>query len=123
MNKGAVSAEAFDLVESAFRHKGGYKAALSEGIHAINGGMRLVFDLMTEHLKAKKKEDHIRMVFKEAVDPLDWDAKVRVMKVFMDCIGPQLPSDLRNLPPEQLALHWEEVIGNFVESFQDSRIC
>lgn len=116
MKKDAVCAEALDLVESAFSRRGGYKAALAEGKHASNGGMRLVFDLMTERLKRKRKEDYIRMVFKEALDGLDWDAKVRVMRFFMDCIVPQLPADLRNLPPEQLALHWEEVIGYFVES-------
>ena len=116
MKKEAVCAEALDLVERAFSRRGGYRAALSEGKHASNGGMRLVFDLMTEHLKLKRKEDYVRMVFKEAMDALDWDAKVRVMRFFMDCIGPRLPADLRNLPPEQLALHWEEVVGHFVES-------
>jgi len=37
MKKDAVSAEALDLIERAFERKGGYKSALSEGVHGIHG--------------------------------------------------------------------------------------
>ena len=116
MKKDAVASEAIALVERAFAQKGGYKAALAEGEHGINGGMRLVFDAMTESLKLKGKEDCISMVFKVAMDALDWDKKVRLMKVFMERIGAELPADLRDLPPERLEPHWEEIIRLFVES-------
>jgi hypothetical protein len=116
MKKDAVSSEAFDLVENAFERKGGYKSALSEGMHAVNGGMRLVFDAMTESLKLKRKEDYINMVLKTTMDALDWDSKVRLMKVFMKRIGAELPADLRDLPPDRLEPHWEEIIRYFAES-------
>jgi len=116
MKKDAVSSEAIALVERAFAQKGGYKAALSEGEHGINGGMRLVFDAMTESLKLQRKEDYISMVFKVTMDALDWDKKVRLMKVFMERIGAELPADLLDLPPKRLEPHWEEIIRLFVES-------
>lgn len=116
MKKDAVSSDAFDLVENAFSQKGGYKAALYEGVNGINGGMRLVFDAMTDRLKLDRNGKHINAVFKKTVDALDQDKEVRLMKVFMERIGPELPADLRDLPPERLVSHWDEIIRLFVES-------
>ena len=116
MNRVALSAEAIDLIKKAFEHKGGYKAALSEGKHGTNGGMRLVFDSMTEYLKQEGKEKYIARVFKDTIDPLDWDGKVSLMEEFMDRIGPELPADLRGLPAKKLASHWETILQHYAES-------
>ena len=113
--RSVLSGEAIDLVEKAFERKGGYKGALSEGKFATNGGMRLVFDAMTEHLKQEGKGKYITRVFKETIDLLDEDAQIRLMKVFMTRIGPELPADLRDLPAEKLASHWETIILHYVE--------
>lgn len=121
MKKDAVFSEALDLVEKAFSQKGGYKAALYEGAHGINGGMRQVFDAMTERLKLDRKGKYIEAVFKEAVDALDQDKEVRLMKVFMERIGAELPADLRDLQPERLVSHWDEIIRLFVESISKVR--
>jgi len=111
----ALSADAIKLVEKAFEKKGGYKAALSEGKNGTNGGMRLVFDVMTEYLKQEEKGEYITMVFKVTIDPFDWDAKVRFMEAFMERIGPELPADLRDLPAKKLADNWETIIRHYVE--------
>jgi hypothetical protein len=116
LDRAALSTEAIDLVEKAFERRGGYKAAVAEGKYGINGGMRLVFDSMTEHLKLQEKGKYIVRVFKDAMDPLDWDAKVRLMEVFRERIGPELSAELRELPAEQLASHWEEIIQCYAES-------
>ena len=116
LNRAALSTEAVDLVEKAFERRGGYKAALAEGKYGINGGMRLVLDTMTEHLKLQEKGKYIVRVFKDAMDPLDWDAKVRLMEVFRKRIGPELPAELRDLPAKQLASSWEEIIQCYAES-------
>jgi len=116
LKRSALSSEAIELVRAAFARKGGYNAALAEGKHGINGGMRLVFDAMTEHLKQEKKKKYSNMLFKVSIDPLDQDAKIKLMKVFMERIGPQLPVDMRGKSPEQLSFHWEEVIHTYSES-------
>jgi hypothetical protein len=116
LKRSALSEEAIDLVEKAFERKGGYKGALSEGKYGTNGGLRLVFDAMTESLKQEGKGKYIARVFKETSDPFDWDAKVRLMEIFMARIGPELPADLRALPPKKLASHWETIIGHYAES-------
>ena len=116
MERAAFSAEAIDLVKNAFAHKGGYEACLAEGKHGLNGGMRLVFDAMTEYLKQIEKEKYIARIFKETIDPSDWDSKVRLTEVLKKLIEPYLPADLKRLPTKQLALHWEEIIRCYVES-------
>jgi len=112
----ALSAEAVDLVKKAFERKGGYNAALSEGMHGSNGGMRLVLDVMTEYLKQQGKEKYIARLFKEIIDPLDWDAKVRLTEDFLKRIGPELPPDLQGLPPKKLASHWETILEHYAEA-------
>ena len=107
--------DAIELVEKAFKHKGGYKGALSEGKFGAHGGMRLVFDAMTEQEKQDRKAKYITAVFKETIDSFDGDAQVRLMRAFMDRIGPGLPADLRDLPAEKLAPHWETIIRHYIE--------
>jgi len=114
-NPAAISAEAINLVERAFENREGYKDALAEAIHATNGGLRNVFDAMTERLKKEQKEKYITMILKSAIDPLDWDAKVGFMQAFMERIRPDLPVDLRDLPPKRLASHWDTIVEYYAE--------
>ena len=118
MNKDAVFSDAIDRVEKAFKNEGGYNAALSEGIRGVRGGLRFVFDIMTDHLKQEKAEKIIKGAFKDAIDPEDFDAKVRLMELFIERIGLDLPSDLRDLSPKKLALHWDEIIRCYSESIE-----
>jgi hypothetical protein len=116
VDRAALSAEAVVLVEEAFERQGGYQAALAEGKHGTNGGMRLVFDAMTDHLKQRQRGKYVTRIFKDAMDPLDWNAKVRLMEVFRGRIGAELPAGLREVPAERLASHWEEMIQCYTES-------
>lgn len=109
----ALSAESIDLARRAFENKGGYKGALAEGIYSTNGGLRCVFDAMIERLKKEQKEKHIARLLKHAIDPLDWDAKVSLMKNFLERIGPELPDDLQDFPPKRIASHWETIVEHY----------
>ena len=75
----AAGAEAFALLERTFSKKGGLQAALAEAKNAINGGLRLVLDMVTEQFKREEQEKHINRVLKSALDPLDWKGKVGLM--------------------------------------------
>jgi hypothetical protein len=115
-DKNALSAEAIDLVTKAFSRKGEYNAALSEGKYATNGGLRMVFDAMTDYMKIAGWEKYITRIFKNTIDSLNWDDKVCLMEVFMKRIKSELPEDLKDLPAEKLALHWESIIKYYAES-------
>lgn len=113
----AICADAIDVVSKAFEPMGGYKAALSEGKSGTHGGMRRVFDVMTDYLKQQEMEKYLVSVFKEMVDPLDFDTQVELMEVFKDRIKPIFSDELKNLPAKQLTSHWETIIRLYVESF------
>jgi hypothetical protein len=119
VNADALLSGAIDVVERAFSRQGGYNAAVAEGIHAINGGMRLVFDTITEYLKQDAKDKWIKKVFKEVVDPLEWDAKIGLMEAFLDLIGHELPAGLRDLPPKKLTRHLESILRAHADSTSD----
>jgi hypothetical protein len=116
ITKDAISADAIGLVEEAFKSKGGYDAALAEGKYGTNGGMRFVFDIMTEFLKQREKKKHINMVFKEAIDSSDWELKIKLAGIFKNLVGRNLPAELKELPTEQLARNLEEVVAFYSES-------
>lgn len=119
MDKSALTAEAIDLVKKAFSKKGDYNAALSEGKYATNGGMRMVFDAMTDYLKINGREKYITRIFKDTIDPLNWNAKVKLMEAFMKRIKHELPDDLKDLSTKQLAHHWESIIQYYSESMSN----
>ena len=118
-NKDGVAHEAIEAVDNAFKRKGGYEAALSEGIYAINGGMRMVLDAMTEYLKESSSQKYINGVCKRILDPLDWDTKVRLMEVFLKHINERLPGDLKDQPAKKLARQWEYLLKLYARSMSD----
>ena len=75
----------------------------------------MVFDAMTEQEKQDRKAKYITAVFKKTIDSFDKAAQVRLMRAFMDRIGPGLPADLRDLPAENLAPNWETIIRHYIE--------
>ena len=112
----ALSADAIELVSEAFKSKGGYEAALAEGRYGPNGGLRFVFDVMTEFLKQRERKKYINMVFKEAIDSTDWGLKIKLAEILKKRIWLDLPVELRELPAEQLARNLEEIVACYSES-------
>jgi len=112
----AVGPEAFGLLERAFARKGGIQAALAEARNPVNGGLRLVLDMMTDQLKREEQEKHINYILKSALDPLDWKAKVDLMGALMKRLEPLLEPEITSQPPERFAVHYEEIIRGYLQS-------
>ena len=112
----ALSADALALVEQAFARQGGSAGALAEAKEATGGGMRLVLDKMTEQLKQDMQTKHVSRVLKDALDPLDWDAKVRFMAALLHRLRAHIPPEIRQQPPERFARHYEAIVVAYVES-------
>ena len=111
-----VAAEALALVDRAFAKKGGSEAALAEANFGVNGGMRLVLDVMTEQYKAERQMAHVNRILKEAIDPLDWNSRVVFMSVLLQRIGGHLPEEIRDAPPQRFARQYETVVRAYVRS-------
>jgi len=115
----AASSEAIDRVEDSFRRMGGYNTALAEAKTGTKGGLRHVFDVMTESEKSVKIGKYITMVMKEAIDSLDWEAKVRLAKHIQNKYGRYLPDSFRVKQPEQIAHRLEEAMRLLTEGEKD----
>lgn len=112
----AFGAEAFALLERTFAHGGGVKTALLEAQTGTKGGMRYVLDAMTEQFKKEEREKEVQRVVLEALDPLDWDSQVSLIKALLERLWTHLPDDIRDQPPERYANHVEPLARAYVES-------
>jgi len=110
ISRDAAASEAIEIINKAFRDMGGYEAALAEGKNGTKGGLRFIFDVMTDHEKSVKIGKYKVMVLKEAVDPLEWDAKVKLTEHIKNHYGRYLPDVFESMEPGQLAHHLEELI-------------
>ena len=94
----AAGAEAYALLDKAFAKQGGVSAARAEAKSGINGGLRLVLDLMTDQYKVQEQENYVNYVIKKTLDPLSWDAKVAFMRKLLGRLGKNLPENAFNEP-------------------------
>ncbi len=106
----AAGAEALEILERAFANKGGFNAALAEARQATNGGMRYVLDVFTEQYKREQKEKYVSRIFKLAMDPLDWEGKVKFMESVISRLKHILPLEITNQPAERFAIHFEPIV-------------
>lgn len=116
-----VAAEATALLERSFSDKGGLPTAYAEARTGIHGGLRFVIDAMTEQYKKEKSANHVFRVLEEAVVSLDLDERTEFMRAFLNRIGPELPADLRSLPPEACASRCQEIVRAYVNSMDRVR--
>lgn len=117
----AAAAEGFALLEKAFAKKGGLKGALAEARNATNGGLRFIFDLMTEQFKHEQLENYVSLVLKSELDPLDWDGKVDLIRAFLNCLKNHLPTEITSQPPERYAGHYDIIVQAYVKSMDQVR--
>lgn len=120
-NSETVAAEAHDCLEHAFARSGGAKAAWAEAREPLRGGVAFVLNIMTQQYKHDARNRHVRWVFKNVLDPLDWEGRVALMKALLARLGPGLPADLREEPAERFAKHYERIVDAYVRSADQLR--
>lgn len=113
---GTARTKATALLEKTFYGEAASKAAFVRATDGTDGGMRQVLDLVTEQFKRQEQAEYVHQVFKDALEPMDWDQRVAFMRGAMKRLGPFLPADLRDQPPERFARRPEVIIQVFVES-------
>ncbi len=117
-----VLAETIAILERAFSRQGGMDAAYREASRPTRlGAMRYVADRVKDQYKAEAIEKFILMKIKLAGDPLDADGKVAFIKVLQERLGPFLPADVRDQPPEAYAPRFEEIARAYARSMDDVR--
>jgi len=117
----AVRAETVALLERTFHGKGGWETAFAQSKDGTQGGMRSVLDAMTQRFKTEKQTAYVQRVFKEAVNPLEWNQRVEFVRSAMKCLAPFLPPEIAGNPPERFARDYEMIARIYVESMDRVR--
>ena len=110
-----VESEAFALLERGFSNKGGIPAAMDEARNCLSGGLRFIFDIMTEKIKQEEQGKYVNFVLKKTLDPLDWESKVTFIKKLFKKLENILPEETR-AEPERFAGHYEKIVTAYVNS-------
>ncbi|MBK7090663.1 MAG: hypothetical protein IPH59_02905 [bacterium] len=105
-----------ELLRRAFSNSGEEKGAYVEAVDGTRGGLRLIYDEMTRHLKEEERRKYVRMVLKTAIDPLDFTTKTNLIKSLIEQLGPTLPPEIHNQPPERYAADYEPIIETYSQS-------
>jgi hypothetical protein len=111
----ASSTEASDLLKEAFFKKGGWDGALTEAETGINGGIRFVLDVMTEHFKHTQKEKYMNQILITALKPLEWEEKVSLTQAILKRLEHNLPQKVVS-QPEKYAKELEDILKTYVQS-------
>ena len=119
MSPSKAAARAKALVEQEYRRRGGdIVMAFNDAHDGTNGGMRTIFDIIADGLKAESVEDHTRDVFDRYVAPNSWEQKVNIIQQFIQHCGMLLSSSVRADQPERYAQNYQELIRSFVEGLR-----
>jgi hypothetical protein len=107
--------EAHGLLEEAFFQKGGWDAALTEAETGVNGGIRFVLNVMTEHYKHTQKEKYMKSVLKIALKPLKWDERLGLTRAILKRQEHNLPQEVVS-QPEKYVKDLEDILKTYVQS-------
>ena len=111
----AASSKASTLLEKAFFKKGGWDAARTEAQTGINGGIRFVLDVMTEHFKHIHQEEYMEQALKTALKPLNWEKTVRLTQAILTRLEHNLPQQVVS-QPEKYASELKDILKTYVQS-------
>jgi ATP-dependent Lon protease len=111
----AASSKASALLEKAFIKKGGWDAARTEAETGVNGGIRFVLDVMTEHFKHVHQEEYLEQALKTALKPLDWEKTVSLTQSILKRLEHNLPQQVVS-QPEKYVKDLKEILKTYVQS-------
>jgi hypothetical protein len=110
-----ASSEASALLEKAFFKKGGWDVALTEAETGVNGGIRFVLDVMTEHFKFVRQEEYLNQALITALKPLNWEKRVSLTQAILKRLEHNLPQQVVS-QPEKYAKELKDILKTYVQS-------
>ena len=75
-----------------------------------------MLDVVTDQYKAEQRSKHVSRVVREAIDPLDWDARVAFTAALIERLDHLLPVEIREQPPERFAPRVEQFLETYARS-------
>ena len=116
-----AAGRASEILESEYKRQGGsLMSAYKDANDGTNGGMRIILDVIAEHLKEESVERYIRHAFNQHVDPTSWPQKVEIISEFIDRNRHILGSSIDAAHPERYAQNYDELIKAFMDALKRS---
>ncbi|MEX2389205.1 MAG: hypothetical protein WD534_15110 [Phycisphaeraceae bacterium] len=116
MGTEGLEAEAIHQLEEAFADRGGVRAAWAEARRGAHGGMRLILDRLTDHIKEQLRLRYARHTLAQAIDPLQPQEKLALIESLLKRLRPHLPEDLRDEPAEAFVAGYERIAHAYVQA-------
>ncbi|MBL1214667.1 MAG: hypothetical protein HND52_15030 [Ignavibacteriae bacterium] len=110
------SIEVLDLMKKIYPQKADYNSAITNGMNGYNGGLRIIFDKITEYLKQTSKDKYILATINEVVDPLNYEIKKTLVEEIIKRDGSQLDIDKSLLIPEKYVENYIQIIQAYAHS-------
>jgi len=80
-----ASERAKEIVERGLRHHGGnLLSGYEQARTGVHGGMRVMLDLIADHLREEGIRRHVNHVIDQYVIPTNWDEKVALIKELLE---------------------------------------
>jgi hypothetical protein len=110
-----------EIIEQKYRSKGSnLQGAFTDAKDGTNGGLRIILDLIAEHLKAEAVERYVRKVFDDQINPTDWEEKVDIIRQFISRCGADLSPSIDIRHPERYAKDYTQLIGSYVKALEQT---
>ncbi len=119
------TAEAFGkvkaIIDRGYRSRNGdMETAFKDARDGENGGLRASIDLITDAVKTEAAENYVTEVFHRHLDNNDWEARVELIRQFIDKRGQDLDPTIRCDQPERYARDCEKLIRAYVSSLRET---
>lgn len=119
LSRTEAAGRAKEILEQDYRrHNGNILTAFNDAHDGLNGGLRAIFDRLSEAIKAESVERYTREVFDRHVSPNSWNDKVEIIRQFIRSCGAHLGSSIRADQPERYAHDYQELIRSYVAALR-----
>jgi hypothetical protein len=111
--------KAKQTISQAYRRKNGnITTAFTDCKENLNGGLRVVLDLIADSIKQEAIEMYIRQIFDSNINPTEYDEKLSIIKEFIHHYGYCLSPSIKTGNPNRFANDYEELIRSFVNNLR-----
>ena len=112
------SIEALELFKNTFPKNAEFKEAISIALNGNKGGLRYIFDKITEYLKKEAGDKHVWAIINDTINPLNFELKKRLIERIINREKDRLGLDISKLRSEQYVENYVEIIIEYARSKQ-----
>lgn len=113
--------EAKEIIEHEYRRRrSDIVGAFNDARDGTNGALRSILDTIADGLKARSVSRYVTEQFDSRVAPNDYEAKVEIIRQFIERFGAQLGNTIQRNRPERYAQDYRALIEAYVEGLRQT---